>query len=484
MYLVNPQYKHDTGKTKSVRNWHVVVKDHLQRELRLSATTDKRASAEFGRKLERLVALRIADMALDEEMTRFVAGLPAKVRSRLRQKGVLVGSAASIGQSIKDELLTFHAHLVSKGTSDTHANLVVKRASRALEPWTRWTDITTDALQAHIFDLKTRENLSHQTFNFYVSAVNQFGRWLVRNRRAAENPADLLTRLNVAVDRRHDRRALSLEEIGKLLLAAQNGETRGGITGPERALFYRLALETGLRVREIRSLTVGSFDLKAKHPSVLVRAAYAKGGRTDRLLIPGALADSLASYFGERNALERALPLPSVNAVTKYLKVDLKAADVPYRNEKGEFADLHALRHSYITNLSNAGVSPKVVQAMARHSTIRLTMDRYTHFDAKAVHDAVAALPDLMGKPDQSAAELGASGLQSGLQETGAPAGVCVTPYAENETPDKKMSSAPDRRRTRSKSTKTGLGEDSGAGSFWRWRRDSNPRVTVLQTVA
>ena len=484
MYLVNPKYKHDSSETKSVRNWHVVVKDHLQRELRLSATTDKRTSAEFGRKIEHLVALRIADMALDENMTRFVAGLPAKVRDRLRQKGVLVGAAASVGQSVTDELLTFHAHLLAKGTSGTHANLVVNRARRALEPWTRWTDITTDGLQAHLFDLKTREKLSHQTFNFYVSAVNQFGRWLLRNRRAAENPAELMTKLNVAIDRRHDRRALSLEEIGKLLLAAQSGKTRCGITGPERSLFYRLALETGLRSREIRSLTVGSFELKSKHPSVQVSAAYAKGGRTDRMPIPRALANSLASYFGERDAAERALPLPSVNAVTRYLKLDLKAAGVPYRSAKGEFADLHALRHSYITNLSNAGVPAKAVQKLARHSTIRLTMDRYAHVDDRSLQEAVAALPDLLGKSDNVANEPPKNGLQPGLQETGAAAGFCVTPYAENETPDEKITKAPHRPRKCSESTKTGLQQGPQAGDDWRWRRDSNPRMTVLQTVA
>jgi integrase len=39
----------------------------------------------------------------------------------------------------------------------------------------------------------------------------------------------------------------------------------------------------------------------------------------------------------------------------------------------------HSLRHGFITYLVTANVPPKVAQTLARHSTITLTMDRYTH---------------------------------------------------------------------------------------------------------
>ena len=42
-------------------------------------------------------------------------------------------------------------------------------------------------------------------------------------------------------------------------------------------------------------------------------------------------------------------------------------------------ADFHSLRHSYLTNLTKSGAHVKVIQELARHSTIRLTMDRYSH---------------------------------------------------------------------------------------------------------
>ena len=43
-----------------------------------------------------------------------------------------------------------------------------------------------------------------------------------------------------------------------------------------------------------------------------------------------------------------------------------------YRDDSGRFADFHALRHTFITNLATGGVHPKTAQTLARHSAITL----------------------------------------------------------------------------------------------------------------
>ena len=73
-------------------------------------------------------------------------------------------------------------------------------------------------------------------------------------------------------------------------------------------------------------------------------------------------------------------------------RIDLEAAGIPYRDAEGEFADFHALRHSYISLLGRLGVSPKVTQTLARHSDIRLTMNVYSH---ARIHDLAAAVEGL-----------------------------------------------------------------------------------------
>ena len=60
--------------------------------------------------------------------------------------------------------------------------------------------------------------------------------------------------------------------------------------------------------------------------------------------------------------------------------------------------------HQYISSLAAAGIHPKIAQQLARHSTIGLTMDRYTHL---SIHDVTAAIDRLPGLPsvEQPAAE-------------------------------------------------------------------------------
>jgi integrase len=77
------------------------------------------------------------------------------------------------------------------------------------------------------------------------------------------------------------------------------------------------------------------------------------------------------------------------------LRKDLKVAGISYQDTSNRFADFHALRHTFITNLSNSGVHPKVAQVLARHSTITLTIDRYSHSLLEDQISAISKLPDL-----------------------------------------------------------------------------------------
>jgi hypothetical protein len=56
------------------------------------------------------------------------------------------------------------------------------------------------------------------------------------------------------------------------------------------------------------------------------------------------------------------------------------------------YADFHALRHTYVSMLDRAGVSAKTAQALARHSDVRMTLNRYTHADQASMARAVNGL--------------------------------------------------------------------------------------------
>jgi integrase len=78
------------------------------------------------------------------------------------------------------------------------------------------------------------------------------------------------------------------------------------------------------------------------------------------------------------------------------IKADLRAAGIdPDDNGEGVL-DFHALRHPHITRLHRAGVSPKAMQKLARHSTNELTLGRYSHLALADPAAAIDLLPPLV----------------------------------------------------------------------------------------
>ena len=76
-------------------------------------------------------------------------------------------------------------------------------------------------------------------------------------------------------------------------------------------------------------------------------------------------------------------------------------AGIPKADADGFVVHIQALRHSFGTHLSLAGVAPRVAQAVMRHSDIKLTMNSYT--DSRLLETA-AAVESLKYLPGTSAA--------------------------------------------------------------------------------
>jgi len=268
---------------------------------------------------------------------------------------------------------------------------------------------TTTADRAH-------RGISAASFNYYIRDARSFFRWMVRDGRCHENPLTHLQGVNTRTDRRHDRRALSTDELRWLLEMTAAGPERYGMTGPTRAMLYQLAVETGLRGNELRSLARGSFHLEGDEPCVTIAAAYAKNRRTDTLPLKPGTAGALAFHLAGKMPTALAFNMPNRFRIIDGLKADLTAARakwleshktqqerteaegttfLSYVDERGRYADFHSLRHTFISNLAAGGVHPKTAQRLARHSTITLTMDRYTHLHRDDLATALNVLPDL-----------------------------------------------------------------------------------------
>jgi integrase len=256
----------------------------------------------------------------------------------------------------------------------------------------RLSDIAAERVQAALATFR-HSGRSAETCNHYRTAVRTFARWCKRTGRLRESPLDDLAGYNAKEDPRHDRRTLSLEELHRLILAAECGSTVKGLSGPVRALCYRLAASTGLRYSEIRSIRPGSFNWGAA-PSVTIRAAYTKNGDPATLNLPADLVGDLKSYVATLPVDACVFPLPRNTRGAAILRVDLAAAGIPYRDASGQVFDFHALRCEMATLADAAGVTPRVVQRLMRHSSLELT-GRYTKPRAVDIEAAASLLPSL-----------------------------------------------------------------------------------------
>jgi integrase len=232
--------------------------------------------------------------------------------------------------------------------------------------------------------------------------------------------------------------------------------------GQERALIYKTLVLTGLRKGELASITVGQAVLDADPPYLELEAADEKNREGSTIPLRADLAADMQAWLADKaTALQEAArrapavqfdpeghkrqernqsdstqregqsclslttlprlppgtPLFTVPAgLVRILDRDLVAAGIARRvevspgkwkiekrDERGRTVDVHALRHTFGTLLSKAGVAPRTAQAAMRHSTIDLTMNVYTDpklLDVAGAMEALPALPLVSGQAE------------------------------------------------------------------------------------
>jgi integrase len=242
-----------------------------------------------------------------------------------------------------------------------------------------------------------------RTCNFYLTAMKGFTRWLARDRRIAADPLGHLCNQNADVDVRRPRRALRQDAFAEFIRATAEGAPFRGLSGPDRLVLYTLAANTGFRSGELASLTPGSFNFAAIPATVTVEAGYSKRRRKDVQPLRADVAAMMKTYLTGKPKGAPVWPGTWHDRAAEMLRGDLDAADIPYQDDAGRYFDFHAMHGQFISLLAAQGVHPKVAQPLARHSTITLTMDYYTHLDVLDVTGALDKLPALPG--DEAACE-------------------------------------------------------------------------------
>ena len=400
MRIFKATYKDRLGAVRESKKWYVEFKCHMEIVHRWPLFSDKASSEEAGRKIDRLVSLRHAGEQIDTALTTWFETLTEDLRQKMQAVGLVSSTRVAAGRALSEHLAAFKMTLEATGCSKKHAQVTHSRAETVVYgcKMSVWQDVTADAVREWLTKEWRKKEFGAKTHNYYLRDMKAFCNWMVRSGRARENPLASLQGLSAKALKKelvNQRRALTVPELESLLTAASNSpETVFGVSGTERALIYLLAVETGLRAGEIGSLTRSCFHFNEKQSVVILPGGMTKNGKDAALPLRKETAEILHAHMANMLPAAKAFNIPPSYDTAEMIRVDLKTAGI--KDTDGYLVvDFHSLRHTFITNLANSGIHPKVAQDLARHSDINLTMSRYSHTVLEQRAEAVAKLPAL-----------------------------------------------------------------------------------------
>jgi len=317
----------------------------------------------------------------------------AKLNKLIREEeeglaGLLAPKALRDGaqRPIAEHLADYVAHLSALSRTRKHLAYTQNRILRVCEAcgWLLPRDITADGFD-HWRAAQTL--LGPKTCNEYLGHLSAFLTWMEKNGRIVRNPLMTVSRAETRGLERCVRRALSEAEAAGLI------QTVG-----YRGLAYFVAIYTGLRRGEIKSLLWIDLHLDVPRPFIAVRAATTKNKKTATLPLVPELVQALRTFRDQQETItgkvfRRGVP------TAKMLRRDLAACGIPYEDELGRRVDFHALRYTFATMLNRAGVTPRAAMELMRHSDMRLTTKTYTDSTALPLFDEMEKLPSPLASP-------------------------------------------------------------------------------------
>jgi integrase len=307
--------------------------------------------------------------------------------------------AADVAHRPLNEVLdAFLNELRASGRAE--ATVAKYRNMRVLFARCRWRKIA-DVTARSFCEWRAHSDLSGKSENDLLKNTRGFFGWLRRRGMAAADPLEFVE--PVKLSPKQFRRAETPERLQRLL----------SVASPERAAVYLTALYTGLRRRELQSLTLGDFEMDAPKPFVRVPASISKNRKEATLWLRPEVVAAVRSVLPANAAPGHKVFAGLVPRLPRF-KMDLELAGIPFEDAQGRRFDLHALRVTFGTNLSLAGVTPRVAMELMRHSDIKLTMKIYTDPSQLPTAAAVASLPALVISGTQMGTQ---TGTQTGVAE-------------------------------------------------------------------
>ena len=321
--------------------------------------------------------------------------------------------ADHLRRPITEHTADFVAIRRASGVTEKHVGDLSRHLSTMIANMRAETlgDITATGVRLALGRMK-ESGKSLRTCNAHLTTLKGFLNWCRLDGRLVEDVLLAVEPYDHETDPRHARRAPSVEEINLLLAAARSRTNEHcNFFGEDRAKAYEIAIMTGYRANEIRSLTPESFSLDGDYPCIRIKPTISKRRKLDMQPIPQPFVQGIREWlYGKPPGGRLFEAMPGDTA--RMLRADLTVARqawiaegtseveqlrrketdfLSYENSVGEFFDFHACRHAYITFISETTKSLKQAQTLARVSTPRL-LDRYSHIQLHGIQQAADAI--------------------------------------------------------------------------------------------
>lgn len=188
------------------------------------------------------------------------------------------------------------------------------------------------------------------------------------------------------------RRALSVDELGKIVAAAPTNDMK---------LLILIGSYTGLRIGDCANLKWKDIDFQSNTMKVLPQKT--KKHMDAPIVIPLHAAlraalleakDDSATYVSEANAKMYRSGQLTYEVKQLFNKCGIETS-CKVDGKTKLISGFHSLRHTFVSMAINSGMSPLLVQRIVGHSTVNMT-DHYFHENASKASEGIAQLPNLV----------------------------------------------------------------------------------------
>jgi integrase len=310
----------------------------------------------------------------------------ADIRNK-RSMGIVIDNNITLGDWAYTWLNTYKCG-VGVGTFRMYQGIIKNHILPSLGHF-KLKDVKSTHLQNVVNVLSNRPRAA----SFFKLTMSQLFNQAIANDIVYKNPTASL-RLPSS-DSTHRKRALSDDEIAQIHSLTLDSRTR---------CFINLLLYTGMRRGEALAITKNDIDFVGKTVSVN-KALIFYNNKSE--LKPSPKSD----------AGIRTIPLLAPLEIILLEYVDTIDSDFLFTSKDGSLTSLisfrrmwgkfeaaygskeitpHIFRHNYATMLYNAGVDIKSAQAILGHSSVKMTMDVYTHLSNQNKSDAAIKLTNFL----------------------------------------------------------------------------------------